>query len=192
MVDPDVGAEVGAEVVVLVGVLVGLSDGDSVGAGGWLRVGSAVGSDEPEPKHPERSRQAPAATTPARILCLMGLTVTSVVGGPWDRGPMNVMSELVMLVVGLAVGALVGVLWARSRPSYVGGLGQGMVDQAEVMQGLDRLSDQLQDFEHARATWQGQLHQQVLDMRHTDRRPAPRDPEPLHRATAAAGPRPLG
>jgi DNA recombination protein RmuC len=80
---------------------------------------------------------------------------------------MNVMSELMMLLVGLAVGSLVGVLWARSRPSYVGGLGQGMVDQAEVMQGLDRLSDQLQGFEHARATWQGQLHQQVLDMRHT-------------------------
>ena len=80
---------------------------------------------------------------------------------------MNVMSELVMLLVGLALGALVGVLWARSRPSYVEGLGQGMVDQAEVMQGLDRLSDQLQDLEHARATWQGQLHQQVLDMRHT-------------------------
>jgi DNA recombination protein RmuC len=80
---------------------------------------------------------------------------------------MNVMSELMMLLVGLAVGTLVGVLWARSRPSYVGGLGQGMVDQAEVMQGLDRLSDQLQGFEHARATWQGELHQQVLDMRHT-------------------------
>jgi DNA recombination protein RmuC len=46
-----------------------------------------------------------------------------------------------------------------------------MVDRAlphaEVMQGLDRLSDQLHDFEHARATWQGQLHQQVLDMRLT-------------------------
>jgi DNA recombination protein RmuC len=38
---------------------------------------------------------------------------------------------------------------------------------AEVMQGLDRLSDQLHDLEHARATWQGQLHQQVLDMRLT-------------------------
>ena len=80
---------------------------------------------------------------------------------------MNVMSELVMLLMALALGAVVGVLWARSRPSYVEGLGQGMVDQAEVMQGLDRLSDQLQGFEHARATWQGELHQQVLDMRHT-------------------------
>ena len=64
-----------------------------------------------------------------------------------------------------------GVLWARSRPAYVDGLGQGRVDQAlphaEVMQGLDRLSDQLHDLDHARATWQGQLHQQVLDMRLT-------------------------
>jgi DNA recombination protein RmuC len=80
---------------------------------------------------------------------------------------MNTMSELVMLLLGLALGGAVGVLWARSRPSYVEGVGHGMVDQAEVMQGLDRLSDQLQGFEHARATWQGELHQQVLDMRHT-------------------------
>jgi DNA recombination protein RmuC len=80
---------------------------------------------------------------------------------------MDLMSGLLMLIVGLASGAFVGVLWARSRPAYVDGLGQGMVDQAEVMQGLDRLSDQLHDLEHARATWQGQLHQQVLDMRLT-------------------------
>jgi DNA recombination protein RmuC len=87
---------------------------------------------------------------------------------------MDVMSALLvllMLVVGLLLGAGVGVLWARSRPSYVVGLGQGMVDQAlphaEVMQGLDRLSDQLQDLEHARATWQGQLREQVLDVRHS-------------------------
>jgi DNA recombination protein RmuC len=84
---------------------------------------------------------------------------------------MDTMSTFLLLVaglaLGLALGALVGVLWARSRPAYVGGLGQGLVDQAEVMQGLDRLSDQLHDFEHARSTWQGQLHQQVLDMRQT-------------------------
>jgi DNA recombination protein RmuC len=80
---------------------------------------------------------------------------------------MNVMSSLLMLAVGLLLGGLVGVLWARSRPSYVEGVGSGMVDQAEVMQGLDRLSDQLHDLEHARATWQGQLRQQVLEVRHT-------------------------
>jgi DNA recombination protein RmuC len=88
---------------------------------------------------------------------------------------MDEMSLLAVLLVGLAIGlglgAVVGVLWARSRPAYVDGLGQGMVDQAvphaEVMQGLDRLGDQLHDLDHARATWQGQLHQQVLDMRLT-------------------------
>ncbi len=80
---------------------------------------------------------------------------------------MDLMSGLLMLLLGLALGALTGVLWARSRPAYVDGRGQGMVEQAEVMQGLDRLSDQLHDLEHARATWQGQLRQQVLDMRQT-------------------------
>jgi DNA recombination protein RmuC len=171
----DVGAVVGSDVAGLVGVArdpsVDVPVGVPVGEAAGLSVSAAVGFEEPEPKHPDRSRQAPIATTPALAVCLMGHTVTSVVGGPWDGGPMNVMSELVVLLIGLALGVLLGgllgVLWARSRPSYVGGLGQGMVDQAEVMQGLDRLSDQLHDFEHARATWQGQLHQQVLDMRHT-------------------------
>jgi DNA recombination protein RmuC len=90
---------------------------------------------------------------------------------PGTLAHMNLMSLFLVLVVGLLLGGVVGVLWARSRPAYVAGQGQAMVDQAlphaEVMQGLDRLSDQLHDFEHARATWQGQLHQQVLDMRLT-------------------------
>ena len=84
---------------------------------------------------------------------------------------MDLVTALLMLVVGLALGlslgAALGAFWARSRPSYVDGRGQGMVDQAEVMQGLDRLGDRLGDLEHARATWQGQLNQQVLDMRLT-------------------------
>jgi DNA recombination protein RmuC len=80
---------------------------------------------------------------------------------------MNLMTALVMLATGLLIGGLIGVLWAHSRPSYVGEIGQGMVDQAEVMQGLDRLGDQLNDLDHARASWQGQLNQQVLDMRQT-------------------------
>jgi DNA recombination protein RmuC len=84
---------------------------------------------------------------------------------------MTVLSLLLVLSVGVLIGCVLGALWARSRPAYVAGQGQAMVDRAlphaEVMQGLDRLSDQLHDLEHARATWQGQLHQQVLDMRLT-------------------------
>jgi DNA recombination protein RmuC len=41
------------------------------------------------------------------------------------------------------------------------------IDRAELMLGLDRLSDQMRDLDHQRAGWQGQLSQQVLDMRAT-------------------------
>ena len=76
---------------------------------------------------------------------------------------METIALFLTLLVGLALGALVGVLWSRSRTTFTA----GMVDQAEVMQGLDRLSDQMRDLDHQRATWQGQLNQQVLDMRLT-------------------------
>lgn len=76
---------------------------------------------------------------------------------------METIALFLTLLVGLALGALLGVLWSRSRTSFTA----GMVDQAEVMQGLDRLSDQMRDLDHQRATWQGQLNQQVLDMRLT-------------------------
>jgi DNA recombination protein RmuC len=90
---------------------------------------------------------------------------------PGTLADMTTMSLFLALGLGVALGCVVGVLWARSRPAYVAEQGQAMVDRAlphaEVMQSLDRLSDQLHDLEHARATWQGQLHQQVLDMRLT-------------------------
>ena len=78
---------------------------------------------------------------------------------------MDTIPLVAVLLLGVALGALVGVLWARSRPSYVAGVGSQMVDQAEVMLGLDRLSDQMRDLDHQRASWQGQLHEQVRDMR---------------------------
>jgi DNA recombination protein RmuC len=72
---------------------------------------------------------------------------------------------LAVLTIGLVLGAVVGVLWQRGRPSHVAGVSAGMVDQAEVMLGLDRLSDQMRDLDHQRSSWQGQLNEQVLDMR---------------------------
>ncbi len=76
---------------------------------------------------------------------------------------------MLMLLVGLVLGAVVGGLWVRSRPSYAGALVGAAVEtgieRAELLQGLDRLSDQMRDLEHQRATWQGQLNQQVSDMR---------------------------
>jgi DNA recombination protein RmuC len=79
-----------------------------------------------------------------------------------------VMAMLVLLVglgLGGTVGAGVGVLWVRSRPSYVGAAVDAGVDRAELIEGLDRLSDQMRDLDHQRSSWQGQLSQQVLDMR---------------------------
>jgi DNA recombination protein RmuC len=70
------------------------------------------------------------------------------------------------LLTGLALGVLVGVLWARSRPTA-----EPVVDaleqQAVVRDGLERLADQMRDLAHDRATWQGQLNEQVTAMRHT-------------------------
>ena len=76
---------------------------------------------------------------------------------------MDIMVLLVGLAIGLGLGAVGGWLFARSRASYT----EGMVDQAEVMQSLDRLSDQMRELDQQRATWQGQFTQQVLDMRQT-------------------------
>lgn len=70
---------------------------------------------------------------------------------------MTAVTLFLTLLVGLALGGLLGVLWSRSRTPYVAGL----VDQAEVMQGLDRLSDQMHHLDRARASWQGQFDEQV-------------------------------
>ena len=64
------------------------------------------------------------------------------------------------LLLGLLLGGCLGLLWARSRSSYAA----GMVDQAEVMQGLDRLSDQMRGLDQHRAAWQGEFHQQVTEL----------------------------
>ncbi|MBZ5741331.1 DNA recombination protein RmuC [Nocardioides mangrovi] len=80
---------------------------------------------------------------------------------------MNPVTLFLTLLVGLGLGVVLGVLWSRSRTTTMTTYAAGLVDQADVMQGLDRLSDQMRDLDHQRATWQGQLNQQVLDMRHT-------------------------
>jgi len=103
---------------------------------------------------------------------------------------MEIWVLLTGLAVGLVLGAGLGWLAARARavsvglatPAHPGSgeitelerrsleqqrLDQQSADRAIVQEGLERLQDQLRDLEHNRATWQGQLAQQVLDMRHT-------------------------
>jgi DNA recombination protein RmuC len=78
------------------------------------------------------------------------------------------LSLALVLVVGLGLGAVIGVLWARSRPgddAAVAALQQRVADHAVVQDGLERLQDQLSDLAHDRVAWQAQLHQQVADMR---------------------------
>ena len=78
---------------------------------------------------------------------------------------MDTLVGLGALVLGLALGVALGWTWARSRPSVAA----GMVDQAEVMQGLDRLSDQMIDLGRQRAAWQGEFHRHVADLQRETR-----------------------
>lgn len=78
---------------------------------------------------------------------------------------------LLVLLVGVALGLAAGLPLGRLRgqaaaaPAAVAGAVAGAGDQAVVRESLERLHDQLRDLEHARVSWQGQLHQQVDDVR---------------------------
>src|SRR4051794_33942816 len=78
---------------------------------------------------------------------------------------MDTLTLFLTLVVGLGLGVVVGLLWSRSRTPYTAGL----VDQAEVMQGLDRLSDQMHHLDRSRAAWQGQFDAQVEQLQRETR-----------------------
>lgn len=66
---------------------------------------------------------------------------------------------LLALLVGLAFGAVIGALWARTR--HV----DELVDQAELLQGLDRLGDQLHHLDRARVGMERALAEQVAGVR---------------------------
>ncbi|MCW2572014.1 MAG: rmuC, partial [Frankiales bacterium] len=76
---------------------------------------------------------------------------------------MEILTVVLTLAFGLVVGSALGVLWARGRAAYV----DERVDQAEILHGLDRLQDKLQDLAHQGVSWQSQLREQVLDVRHS-------------------------
>jgi DNA recombination protein RmuC len=81
------------------------------------------------------------------------------------------LSLLVTLLVGLAIGAGVGWLLARSRAAgHDAAIARREIesraaDHAVVREGLDRLHDRMRDLEHHRVSWQSQLKQQVDEMR---------------------------
>lgn len=82
---------------------------------------------------------------------------------------MDTLLALVLLLVGLLVGAAIGVLWAQRRTHRLdaGALADRAAEDAVLREGLARIGDQLRDLDHSRATWQGQVAQQVADMRHS-------------------------
>ena len=80
------------------------------------------------------------------------------------------LSLLVTLLVGVALGAVVAVLFLRGRAAgHDAAVTQralaSVADQAVVRESLDRLHDQMRDLEHHRVSWQAQLHEQVGEMR---------------------------
>ncbi len=80
-----------------------------------------------------------------------------------------ILLPLLTLVIGLLLGALAGLVWSRrdADPAVLTALTARGEDQAVLRDGLDRLHDRLMDVEQQRASWQGQLHQQVEDVRHS-------------------------
>lgn len=84
----------------------------------------------------------------------------------------TVFALLLVLAVGVLLGAVGGALWARSRPpgeedSARLALEARAADQAVVREGLERLHDQMRDLEEHRISWQSQLKQQVDEVRHS-------------------------
>ncbi len=84
----------------------------------------------------------------------------------------TVLSLLLVLVVGVLLGAVVGALWSRTRGSATDdtarlALEARAADHAVVKEGLERLHDQMRDLEQHRISWQSQLRQQVEDVRHS-------------------------
>lgn len=80
--------------------------------------------------------------------------------------------EILLLLVGVLLGVVVGWLAARARPhasadAAMAALAQRSAEDAVLKEGLERLGDQMRELEHNRATWQGQLRQQVDEVRHT-------------------------
>lgn len=80
---------------------------------------------------------------------------------------MEILILVLGLLIGLVLGALVGALWARVRRADAAAAERvdGALDRAEVMQGLDRLSDQMHHLDRDRARWQGQFDTQVEQLR---------------------------
>lgn len=77
------------------------------------------------------------------------------------------------LLVGVALGALIGILWMRGRTDErhpreaAASLEERAAERALVREGLDRLESQMRGLHDQGTSWQAQLAEQVRDMRHS-------------------------
>lgn len=87
-------------------------------------------------------------------------------------GGMEILLLFIGLALGVLIGLLTGVLWVRTRTATVADTGEAVAalerrvtDDTVLRDGMTRLAEQMRELEHNRATWQGQLRQQVEDVR---------------------------
>ncbi|HEX5561300.1 MAG TPA: DNA recombination protein RmuC [Nocardioidaceae bacterium] len=90
--------------------------------------------------------------------------------------PATTLSLLVVLLVGMLLGAAGGVLWSRGRVAALRDraerraldeAGSRATETAVVRESLERLHDQMRDMAQHGVSWQSQLKQQVEDVRHS-------------------------
>src|SRR3954447_1251952 len=76
---------------------------------------------------------------------------------------------LLVLSAGLALGLLVGVLWARAHAfdGAHGAVATRAAEQAVVKHGLETMQEQLLALRDQRVSWQAQLAEQVAEVRHS-------------------------
>ncbi len=88
-------------------------------------------------------------------------------------GPVTVLGmdtlPLLTLLIGFLLGAVAVLVWTRrsSDPGMLRALDARGDDQAVLRDGLERLHERIVDVERQRASWQGELRQQVDDVRHS-------------------------
>jgi len=113
----------------------------------------------PTGHHRLRTRRGRPKRTKNRVLSVPPATLSG----------MNIVLPLLTLVIGVLVGAVAALAWSRRAgdPDVLRALSARGDDQAVLKDGLDRLHERLMDVEQQRASWQGQLRQQVDEVRHS-------------------------
>jgi DNA recombination protein RmuC len=85
----------------------------------------------------------------------------------------TVLPLLLVLLTGGLIGCALGVLWVRTTSRWgpddgaIAALESRVADHTVIRDGLDRLDERVRDLAHQGVSWQGQLRQQVDDVRHS-------------------------